>query len=77
MNGTGQSRKQFCADRQQYSFNDMLIYCCAVVLVYDSETSNKSISNGCGFRNMEFWGCKFVVQCIYLSMQQYRNKLVL
>ena len=44
MNRTGQSRKQFCADKQQHSFNDMLIYCCAVILVYNSETSNKGIS---------------------------------
>ncbi|WP_300796823.1 hypothetical protein [uncultured Bacteroides sp.] len=33
-------------DEQQHSFNDMLVCCRAVVLVYNSETSNKSISNG-------------------------------
>ena len=46
INRIGQSRKQFCTDRQQHSSNDALICCCTVVLVYNSKTSNKSISNG-------------------------------
>lgn len=55
MNGTGQSRKQFCADKQQHSFNDMQIYCCAVILVYNSKTSNKSISNGMRIQKGGVW----------------------
>lgn len=36
----------FYTGLQQHSFNDTLVYCFAVVLVYNSKTSNKSISNG-------------------------------
>ena len=40
------SEKLFYTALLQHSFNDTLVYCCTVVLVYTSETSNKSISNG-------------------------------
>ncbi len=33
----------------------MLIYCCAVILVYNSETSNKGISNGLWLERGEVW----------------------
>ena len=36
----------FYTGLQQHSFNNTLVYCFAVVLVYNSKTSNKSISNG-------------------------------
>ena len=48
-------------------FTGLLFYCCAVVLVYNSETSNKGFSNGCGFRGVEFGWYKSVVQYIRLS----------
>ena len=40
------SENLFYTGLQQHSFNDALVYCFAVVLVYNSKTSNKSISNG-------------------------------
>jgi hypothetical protein len=40
------SENSFYTGLQQNSFNNMLVYCFTVVLVYNSETSNKSISNG-------------------------------
>jgi len=40
------SENLFYTGLPQHNFNDTLDYCCVVVLVYTSETLNKSISNG-------------------------------
>ena len=56
MNGNGQSRKQFCTDRQQHSSNDVQVYCFAVVLSYWFTTAKLQIkvsARGHGFREME------------------------
>lgn len=46
MDRSEHSENSFYTGLQQHSFNNMLVYCFTVVLVYNSETSNKSISNG-------------------------------
>ena len=46
MDRSEHSENSFYTGLQKHSFNNMLVYCFTVVLVYNSETSNKSISNG-------------------------------